>query len=117
MTAKIVIASAARLMEVLHFWRKRKRIAEDQRSACQSHPEDEVDDGVSPAHRVVDSQTPTPQKMRKGTNTPSSPRTDRERRKNIAAKVGFSSRMPHTRSVIVVLVLSPVIHGCLSEGE
>ena len=34
MTAKMVIASAARLIEVRHFWRKRKRIAEMSVPAC-----------------------------------------------------------------------------------
>src|SRR6185436_8061205 len=34
MTAKMVIASAERLIEVRHFWRKRKRIAEMRVPAC-----------------------------------------------------------------------------------
>src|SRR6266508_3671821 len=34
MTAKMVIASAERLIEVRHFWRKRKRIAEMSVPAC-----------------------------------------------------------------------------------
>jgi len=52
MTAKMVIASAARLMEVRHFCRKRKRIAEMKRpGVANPDPEHEVRNVKTPSRR------------------------------------------------------------------
>ena len=54
MTAKIVIASAKRLMPVRQFWRNRNRIGADQRAGvADADPEHEVDDVERPADRLV----------------------------------------------------------------
>src|SRR5919108_2303883 len=79
MTAKMVIASAARLIEVRHFCRKRKRIAEMSVPACpipiqntkfvMSH--DQPTGTLSP-------QIPIPSQKSQETATPRSPRSARE---------------------------------------
>jgi hypothetical protein len=54
MTAKIVIASAKRLMLVRHFCRNRKSTARDQRAGvADADPEHEVGDVPGPALDVV----------------------------------------------------------------
>ena len=56
MTAKIVIASAKRLIAVRQFWRNRNRIGADQRAGvADTDPEDEVDDveGPGDGHHVA----------------------------------------------------------------
>jgi hypothetical protein len=64
MTAKMVIASAKRLMAVRHFCRKRKRIARDQRAGvADADPEHEVHDGEAPATGWFRPQMPVPSQM------------------------------------------------------
>src|SRR5688500_19350556 len=83
MTAKMVIASAARLIDVRHVWRKRKRIAEMSVPACpipiqntkvvMSH--DQPTGTLSP-------QTPIPSQKSHETATPRRPRRAPEGMKN-----------------------------------
>ena len=82
MTAKIVIASAARLIEVRHFWRKRKRIAEISVPACPM-PIQNTKFVMSQAQPTgtLRPQTPIPSQNSQETATPSRPRSAREGRK------------------------------------
>ena len=54
-TANSVIASAKRLIEVRHSWRKQQQDRRDQRAGvADADPPDEVDDGEAPGDRDVD---------------------------------------------------------------
>ena len=56
MTAKIVIASAARLIEVRHFCAEQKQDRGDQRAGvADTDPEHEVGDVPRPADRMIES--------------------------------------------------------------
>jgi hypothetical protein len=65
MTAKMVIASAARLIDVRHFWRSRKRIAEISVPAWPI-PIQKTKFVMSHAHAtgIIKPHTPTPVLMR-----------------------------------------------------
>ena len=82
MTAKMVIASAARLIEVRHFWRKRKRIAEMSVPACPI-PTQNTKFVMSHAQPTgtLSPQTPIPSQKSHETAMPSSPRSVREGKK------------------------------------
>ena len=119
MTAKIVIASAARLMEVRHFCLNRNRIAEMSVPACPI-PIQKTKFTMAYPHPtgLLTPQVPTPQKIRNGTNTPSNPSTEKDSRKNIHQPiVGFCSTIWHTLSEMVVLSSLPVKSGVRLSGE
>src|SRR5690348_8246873 len=78
-TAKIVIASAERLIEVRHFWRKRKRIAEISVPACPI-PIQKTKFVMSKAQPTgtLRPQMPTPSQKSQAMQRSSSPRNDDE---------------------------------------
>ena len=80
MTAKMVIASAERLIDVRHFWRKRKRIAEISVPACPI-PTQNTKFVMSHAQPTgtLRPQMPIPSQKSHETATPRRPR-QRERR-------------------------------------
>ena len=80
MTAKMVIASAERLIEVRHFWRKRKRIAEISVPAWPM-PTQKTKFVMSHAQPTgtLRPQTPIPSQKSHETATPRRPRSARDR--------------------------------------
>ena len=118
-TAKMVIASAARLMDVRHFCLKRNRIAEISVPAWPIPTQNTKFTMAYPQPTgLLTPQVPTPQKIRNGMKTPSNPNTENaSRKKPHQPIVGLFSTIPHTLSVMVVLSLSPVMSGVRLSGE
>ena len=89
MTAKMVIASAARLIEVRHVCRKRKRIAEMSVPAC-AIPTQNTKFVMSHAQPTgtLSPQMPMPSQKSHETATPRRPRSAREGRKKNHQPVG-----------------------------
>src|SRR6188768_3911867 len=83
-TAKIVIASAERLIEVRHFWRNRKRIAEISVPAWPM-PTQKTKLVMSKAHPtgLLRPQTPIPSQNSQAIETPSTPSSDSEASRQI----------------------------------
>src|SRR4029453_10441155 len=101
-TAKMVIASAARLIEVRHFCRKRKRIAEISVPACPI-PTQNTKFVMSQAQPpgTLSPQMPIPSQKSHETATPRRPRSAREGRKKSHQPIGvFRSTGSATASVI-----------------
>src|SRR6185503_8658228 len=102
MTAKMVIASAARLIEVRHLCRKRKRIAEISVPACPI-PIQNTKFVMSHAQPTgtFSPQTPIPSQKSHETATPSRPRSVRDGKKKNHQPMGvFRSIGSATASVI-----------------
>ena len=102
MTAKIVIASAARLIDVRHFWRNRKRIAEISVPAWPM-PTQNTKLVMSQAQPTgtLRPQTPMPSQNSHDTATPSRLRSPSEGRKTIHQPIGVArSSGSATTSVI-----------------
>src|SRR5688572_5574680 len=102
MTAKMVIASAARLIEVRHFCRKRKRIAEMSVPAWPI-PIQKTKFVISQAQPTgtLSPQTPIPSQKSHETATPSRPRSASEGKKKNHQPIGvFRSIGSATASVI-----------------
>jgi hypothetical protein len=102
MTAKMVIASAARLIEVRHFCRKRKRIAEMSVPAC-AMPTQNTKFVMSHAQPTgtLSPQMPTPSQKSHETARPRRPRSAREGRKKSHQPIGAGrSTGPATASVM-----------------
>ena len=102
MTAKMVIASAARLIDVRHVWRKRKRIAEMSVPACPI-PTQKTKFVMSQAQPTgtLRPQIPIPSQKSHETATPRSPRSAREGKKKSHQPIGvFRSTGSATASVI-----------------
>ena len=89
MTAKMVIASAARLIEVRHFWRKRKRIAEMSVPACPM-PTQNTKFVMSHAQPTgtLRPQMPIPSQKSHETAAPRRPRSAREGKKKSHQPIG-----------------------------
>src|SRR3954471_13668284 len=88
-TAKMVIASAARLIEVRHFWRKRKRIAEISVPACPI-PTQNTKLVMSHAHPTgtLRRQTPLPSQNSHEKETRSRPTSGSDGRKKNHQPIG-----------------------------
>ena len=102
MTAKMVIASAARLIEVRHVCRKRKRIAEMSVPAC-AIPTQNTKFVMSHAQPTgtLSPQMPIPSQKSHETATPRRPRSARDGRKKSHQPIGVRpSTGPATASVI-----------------
>src|SRR6266511_1519199 len=89
MTAKMVIASAERLIEVRHFWRNRKRIAEMSVPACPIPTQNTkfVMSNAQPTG-TLSPQTPIPSQKSHETATPRRPRSAREGKKKSHQPIG-----------------------------
>src|SRR5687767_1136082 len=102
MTAKMVIASAERLIEVRHVWRKRKRIAEMSVPACPM-PTQNTKFVMSHAQPTgwLRPQIPIPSQKSHETATPRRPRSAREGMKKNHQPIGvFRSTGSATTSVM-----------------
>src|SRR6476620_3355686 len=102
MTAKMVIASAERLIDVRHFWRNRKRIAEISVPACPI-PTQNTKFVMSHAHPtgMFRPQTPIPSQNSHEMAAPSRPRSARDGRKTSHQPIGVDrSTGSATASVI-----------------
>jgi hypothetical protein len=102
MTAKRVIASAARLIDVRQRWRKRKRMAEISVPACPM-PTQNTKFVMSHAQPTgtLSPQMPIPSQKSHETARPSRPRSAREGRKKSHQPVGAGrSTGPATASVM-----------------
>jgi hypothetical protein len=102
MTAKIVIASAARLIDVRHFCRKRKRIAEMSVPACPM-PTQNTKFVMSHAQPTgtLRPQMPIPSQKSQETARPRRPSSARDGRKKSHQPIGvFRSTASATTSVM-----------------
>ena len=112
-TAKRVIASAERLIEVRHFWRKRKRIAEIRVPAWPM-PTQKTKLVMSKAQPtgLLRPQMPIPSQNSQAMLTPSRPSIEREMRKQIhQPRVAGRSIGRATASVMAWNVWAPRING------
>ena len=101
MTAKMVIASAARLIEVRHFCRKKEDRRDERPGVPDADPEHEVRDVPRPADGDVESQTPIPSQKSHETAAPRRPRSARAGMKKSHQPIGAGrSTGPATASVI-----------------
>ena len=115
-TAKSVIASANRLIEVRHCCRRRSRIARDERpGVADADPPDEVDDVEAPADRDVDSPDADALAKRYVTAI----EEDEERGRNETAKPRIHQRGVLSRTVAAILsvTVAGVWPGAMSGGR
>ena len=102
MTAKMVIASAERLIEVRHFWRKRKRIAEMSVPACPI-PTQNTKFVMSHAQPTgtLRPQMPIPSQNSHETATPRRPRSAREGMKKNHQPIGVRRSMGSATTSVI----------------